>query len=133
MIYCLDTDILIEYFRGDHAVRKKIESLTVEDTIGFTWITIYEFFKGIFASGKLEEEKSLKGLTDTCTSLEGSYEAVRIGGEIYATLKKRGRLINDADILIAGIVRAYNAVLVTNNEEHFSRIEGLKVENWLRK
>ena len=68
MIYCLDTDILIEYFRGNDAVRKKIESLTVEDTIGFTWITIYEFFKGIFASGKLEEEKSLKGFAETCTS-----------------------------------------------------------------
>ena len=133
MIYCLDTDILIEYFRGNDAVREKIESLTVEDTIGFTWITIYEFFKGIFASGKLEEEKSLKGLAETCTSLEASYGAVRIGGEVYATLKKRGKLINDADILIASIVKANNAVLVTNNEEHFSRVEGLKVENWLRK
>ena len=133
MIYCLDTDILIEYFRGNDAVRKKIESLTVEDSIGFTWITIYECFKGIFASGKLEEEKSLKGFAETCTSLEGSYEAVRVGGEVYAILKKRGKLINDADILIASIVKANNAVLVTNNEEHFSRIEGLKVENWLRK
>jgi predicted nucleic acid-binding protein len=46
-----------------------------------------------------------------------------------ATLKKRGKLINDADILIASIVKANNAVLVTNNDEHFSRIEGLKVEN----
>ena len=52
MIYCLDTDILIEYFRGSDAVRKKIENLTGEDSIGFTWLTIYEFFKGIFASGK---------------------------------------------------------------------------------
>jgi predicted nucleic acid-binding protein len=33
---------------------------------------------------------------------------------------------NDADILIASIVRAHDAVLVTNNEDHFSRIEGLK-------
>jgi tRNA(fMet)-specific endonuclease VapC len=47
-------------------------------------------------------------------------------------LKKEGKLINDADILIAGIVKAYNAVLVTNNEEHFARVEGLKIENWLK-
>jgi len=40
-------------------------------------------------------------------------------------------LINDADILIGGIVKAHDAVLVTNNEDHFSRIEGLKLENWL--
>jgi predicted nucleic acid-binding protein len=36
--------------------------------------------------------------------LEPSYEAAKIGGEIYAGLKKEGRLINDADILIASIV-----------------------------
>lgn len=132
MIYCLDTDILIEYFRGSDAVRKKIENLTGEGSIGFTWLTIYEFFKGIFASGKLEEEKFLRGLVETCAPLEGSYEAAGIGGEIYATLKNRGKLINDADILIASITKAHNAVLVTNNEDHFSRIEGLKVENWLK-
>lgn len=64
--------------------------------------------------------------------LNPSYEAARMGGEIYATLRREGKLINDADILIASIVKAHDAVLVTNNEEHFSRIEGLKIDNWLR-
>jgi tRNA(fMet)-specific endonuclease VapC len=131
LIYCLDTDILIEYFRGNNALKKRIETLKEEDSVGFTWLTIYEFFKGIFISGKLQEETFLKGLATTCTFLETSYEAARIGGEIYATLKKRGELINDADILIAGTVKAHHAVLVTNNAAHFSRIEGLQVENWL--
>ena len=71
-------------------------------------------------------------MAKTCIILEESYETARIGGGIYATLKKSGKLINDADILIASIVKAHNAVLVTNNEEHFSRIEGLRIENWLR-
>ena len=118
MIYCLDTDILIEYFRGSSAQKKRIETLREEDSVGFTWLTIYEFFKGIFISGRLQEETFLKGLAKTCTFLETSYEAARIGGEIYATLKKRGELINDADILIASTVKAYHAVLVTNNEAH---------------
>jgi len=131
LIYCLDTDILIEYFRGSEPIKKKVESLTEEDSVGLTWLTFYEFFKGIFVSGKLDEEKFLKGLAKTCVILEESYEAARIGGEIYATLKMRGKLINDADILIASIVKAHNAVLVTNNEKHFSRVEGLQIENWL--
>lgn len=131
MIYCLDTDILIEYFRGSEPIKKKVESLTEEDSVGLTWLTFYEFFKGIFVSGKLDEENFLKGLVKTCFILEESYEAARIGGEIYATLKRRGKLINDADILIASIVKAHNAVLVTNNEKHFSRVEGLQIENWL--
>ena len=130
MIFCLDTDILIEYFRGSEAVKGKIERLGEEDRLGLTWLTFYEFFKGIFVSGKLNEEKFLQGLAETCMMMEASYEAARIGGEIYANLRKKGQLINDADILIASIVRAHNAVLVTRNMEHFERVEGLQVENW---
>lgn len=132
MIYCLDTDILIEYLRGSEAVRRRIQSLTDKDSIGLIWLTFYEFFKGIFVSGKLGEEKFLQELRQTCIILEPSYEAAKIGGQIYAALKKEGKLINDADILIASIVKAHEAVLVTNNEGHFSRIEGLKIENWLK-
>lgn len=132
MIYCLDTDILIEHFRGNEAIKERIESLAADDKLGLIWLTIYEFFKGIFISGKLGEEKFLQELVETCFILEPSYEAAKIGGEIYAGLRKAGKLINDADILIASIVKAHDAVLVTNNEDHFSRIEGLKIENWLK-
>ena len=132
MIYCLDTDILIEYFRGNEAIRRKVESLTGKDSLCLNWLTFYEFFKGIFVSGRLGEEKFLQELNETCLILNPSYEAAKIGGEIYAALRKEGRLINDADILIASIVKAHDAVLVTNNEDHFSRIKGLKIENWLK-
>jgi len=132
LIYCLDTDILIEYFRGNEAIRRKVENLTGRDSLGLVWLTFYEFFKGIFVSGRLGEERFLQELNETCLILNPSYEAAKMGGEIYALLRKEGRLINDADILIASIVKAYDAVLVTNNEEHFSRIKGLKIENWLK-
>jgi len=132
LIYCLDTDILIEHFRGNEEIKERIESLTADDKLGLIWLTVYEFFKGIFISGKLGEEKFLQELVETCFILEPSYEAAKIGGEIDAGLRKAGKLINDADILIASIVRTHDAVLVTNNEDHFSRIEGLKIENWLK-
>ena len=34
MIYCVDTDILIEYFRGSEPIKRKIESLPDEDSVG---------------------------------------------------------------------------------------------------
>jgi tRNA(fMet)-specific endonuclease VapC len=33
-------------------------------------------------------------------------------------------------MLIAAIVLAHNGILVTHNTEEFSRIEGLKLEDW---
>lgn len=131
MIFCLDTDILIEHFRGNKKIKDKIKSLSNDDIIGVTWLSFYEFFKGIFLSGKLEEESFLQKLFDTSLILESSYKSAKRGGEIYANLKIKGQLINDADILIASIVMSYEATLVTNNVSHFSRIDGLKIENWL--
>lgn len=133
MIYCLDTDILIEYFRGNESIKSRIENLREEDSIGLTWLSVYEFFKGIFASGKMEEESFLSTLVNSVFLMDETYGSSRMGGEIYAELKKSGTLINDADILIASIVKQYNAVLVTNNEGHFKRVAGLKIENWLIK
>ncbi|HLG30271.1 MAG TPA: PIN domain-containing protein [Candidatus Brocadiales bacterium] len=132
MIYCLDTDILIEYLRGNEKIKRRIQEVSEKDSIVLTWFSFYELFKGIFATGKLEEETFLQRMAKSSKVLESSYESARIGGEIYANLKRRGQLINDADILIASIVRNQKAVLVTNNEEHFSRINGLRVENWLK-
>ncbi len=131
MIFCFDTDILIEYFRGNEKIKEKITNLSNDDSIALTWLSFYEFFKGIYLSGKIDEEKFLKSLLYTCLILEASYESAKMGGEIYASLKKNGQLINDADILIASIVKTHNATLVTNNISHFSRIKDIKVENWL--
>jgi tRNA(fMet)-specific endonuclease VapC len=36
------------------------------------------------------------------------------------------------DMLIAAHALALDALLVTDNEREFSRVPGLKVENWLR-
>lgn len=132
MIYCLDTDILIEYFKGDEKLKEKIEGLAEDDMLAITWFSFFEFFKGIFVAEKFEEEKFLKEILESVQVLGESYNSARIGGEIYAQLKKQGVLLNDADILIASIVKAHNAILITNNEDHFSRIEGLKIENWLK-
>jgi predicted nucleic acid-binding protein len=118
------------YLAASHRQTKQITSLRPRRLCGE--ISILDKSEGIFVSGRLGEERFLQELAQTCTMLEPSYEAAKIGGEIYAGLKKEGRLINDADILIASIVKAHDAVLVTNNLGHFSRIQGLKVENWLK-
>jgi tRNA(fMet)-specific endonuclease VapC len=131
LIYCLDTDILIEYFRGNEKIVRKISSLADEDGIALTWLSFYEFFKGIYVSKKPDEEFFLKNRLATCLVLDSSFESSKIGGEIYASLKKEGKLINDADILIASIVKANQATLVTNNSSRFIRISGLQVVNWL--
>ncbi len=44
----------------------------------------------------------------------------------------KGLIIDDFDILIASIAIANNFILVTNNTDHFKRIEGLQIQDWLK-
>ena len=46
-------------------------------------------------------------------------------------LNKKVKKIGRADLLIASIALAHNATVVTRNLQHFKRIPGLKVENWM--
>ncbi len=50
--------------------------------------------------------------------------------EIYATLSKKGAIIEDADILIASVLKASKFILISD-DTHFNRIQGVRIENWL--
>jgi tRNA(fMet)-specific endonuclease VapC len=49
---------------------------------------------------------------------------------LRADLERRGCVIGDRDMMIAATALAHGLVLVTDNDAEFSRIPGLRVENW---
>ena len=52
-------------------------------------------------------------------------------GVLRAAFKKQGRPIGPNDLFIAAHALALDAVLVSANIKEFSRVPGLKLENWL--
>lgn len=53
-------------------------------------------------------------------------------GDIRANLSQAGHVIGQNDLWIAAHARAVGLILVTDNVAEFSRVEGLRIENWLR-
>lgn len=51
-------------------------------------------------------------------------------GQIRNDLSTQGAIIGPADLMIAAIARAHDAVLVTHNTREFSRVAGLRMEDW---
>ncbi|MCF8079436.1 MAG: hypothetical protein K9K88_09175 [Desulfobacterales bacterium] len=51
---------------------------------------------------------------------------------IKSDLEVQGTPLDDFDLAIAASALAYNLTLVSNNEKHFQRVEGLKLANWTR-
>ena len=69
------------------------------------------------------------------TQIRGNYADIylRQYGEIRWQLESKGLKIGDMDTFIAATALEEELIVVTGNTEHFSRIEGLKVENWMER
>ena len=60
----------------------------------------------------------------------GNKEAL-LAGDVLADLRKTGQVIGIEDVLIAASALANQCTVITANIDHFSRVKGLSVENWL--
>ena len=132
MKFVLDTNICIYWLKGN----KEIEDKTVGvglDKIAITVITECELAYGAYKSTRIQKNLNiLRRLKREIATLHTSNAVAEKFGQIKAHLEKIGKIIDDADILIASITLFYGGILVTNNISHFERIPGLKTENWLK-
>jgi predicted nucleic acid-binding protein len=58
-------------------------------------------------------------------------DVINVASDLYAQLRKKGKTIGDADILIAAIVIKNDGTLISNNTKHYEDIEQLNLINWL--
>jgi tRNA(fMet)-specific endonuclease VapC len=95
-------------------------------------ITYMELVYGAERSANPERNlTSLEGFIARIDVLPLDDSAAVHAGQIRAELANLGTPIGPYDQLIAGHVRSQGLVLVTNNENEFSRVSGLRLENWV--
>ena len=73
-----------------------------------------------------------KSFVENFTIYSFDIKAAEIYGKIRAELERKGNIIGAYDLQIAAHAISLGAVLVTNNEKEFRRIENLRVENWIK-
>ena len=129
----IDTNIVSAFMRGKPQVIRKIEEyLEKHDTLTISIITYYEIMRGIKALSSKTKVKSFHEFMSACNIEEIDLSIAEKAADIYDELRRAGKLVEDADILIAATAMKHGMVVVTDNTEHFKRIKGLKVENWLK-
>lgn len=128
--YVLDTDTCIYWLNGDRHIEKKILEASFPN-VYMTVITECELYYGAYKSSKTEKNLDLlKLLCRKISTIQTTPDVAPLYGKIKNHLEKSGQMLDDADLLIGCITMAGNRVLVTNNTRHFSRIPGLRWENW---
>ena len=128
----LDTSILIAFLKGEKNVVVKVEEYTgAFDKFTLSIITYYEILRGLKYIENKKKIRDFNELMNESEIITLNREIIDPASEIYAKLKRSGNLVEDADIHIAASCLVKDIVLVTDNEEHFRRIENREVENWL--
>ena len=128
----LDTSFLIDLLRGkDNNVKDRIDRLDKEFLIkGVTSISIMELWRGALQSTNEKEKKEINELLKSLLTFNLDENAAKEAAEIESELIKDGDIIDLEDIMIAGISKARNEVLLTRNVKHFKRIKGIKFEEY---
>jgi len=131
MLYLPDTNVWIHHLNPAPSIVKTKLSSHSPSQIVLCDVVKAELYYGAYKSAR--REANLSVLATLFTSF-GSFpfdgEAARLAGEIRADLARKGKPIGPYDLQIAAIALANDCVLVTHNTGEFSRIAGLKLEDW---
>ena len=131
-MFLLDTDILIYSLKGHEAVIRRLERHR-RDPLKICVITLMELYYGAYKSA---------AVTGNCAKvrrIENAFDVIPVDfslaetfGMLKSGLETKGTSLDDFDLVLAACALAHNLTLVTNNEKHFKRVEGLRLENWAR-
>lgn len=132
MRFLLDTNILSDLVRhpsgriADHIKEVK------EHNICTSIIVAAELRYGAAKKASSRLTMQLDAILRAIDVLAFEQPADALYGELRTRLERRGHAIGANDLLIAAHALALGHIVVTDNEREFSRVQGLRIENWLR-
>lgn len=131
MKYLLDTNAWIKALNRQPSPVKDRLASHLPTEICLCSVVKSELFYGAYKSKhKTENLALLNTLFSQFISFTFTDGIAEICGNLRAQLDKIGKPIGPYDLQIASIALANNLILITHNTKEFSRIAGLRIEDW---
>lgn len=131
-MYLIDTDILIYSLKGHSQVLEQLQR-TATAAKAVSVISYGELLYDARKSARTDENLAhVRRLGEVLPIIEVSPAIMEAFGSLKARLEQDGRRLDDFDLVIAATAITIGYCLVTNNEKHFARIDGLNLENWAK-
>ena len=125
----LDTDTVSFALRGEGGVAARLFAHR-PSTLCISAITLAELRFGAERRRSRKLHKAIDTFSATVQVTPFDREAAASFAIVSDLLVRRGTPLDGFDALIAGHALALSLTLVTRNVAHFSRVPGLKLENW---
>jgi tRNA(fMet)-specific endonuclease VapC len=131
MIFLPDTNACISLLRQrDDRLIARWKSVKATNVV-LCSIIVYELRYGAQrSSDPAREHSKLDVFLNPFASLSFDDQCARICAEVRADLERVGRVIGPHDLQIAAVALQHDLTLVTHNTEEFSRVAGLKLDDW---
>ena len=127
----LDTNICVRFLRGEESVVRRLLDADENDDLRIPAMVEGELFYGVEKSERRDENReTVKALLAFLPVCHADDETMEKFGELKAKAEAAGRRVDDADVIIAATAMRHGALLVTGNTRHFSRFDGLEIEDW---
>jgi tRNA(fMet)-specific endonuclease VapC len=131
MKYLLDSNTCIRFLNQRSPALIERLTDTPDEDIFVCSIVKAEMFYGSERSQRRERNLTVqRAFFSRYVSLPFDDAAAEKYAVIRADLETRGQLIGANDLLIAAITLAHDFTLVTHNVSEFSRVSGLRLEDW---
>lgn len=126
--YVIDTDAVIDALQGFGGVATRLQTVSPED-IAISAITVSELRYGVIGSRDARYGLAVTAaFIDKVSVLPFTLSAALIHAELRLAL--RSQPIGYNDMIIAASTLSVPATLISSNVREYSRVPGLKVENW---
>jgi predicted nucleic acid-binding protein len=125
--YLVDTDWIIDHLNGRENVTLKLKEFAREG-IATSMVSIAGLYEGVYGSKDYEKSvKALEKFLEGVSIVNLDMEVCKIFGKERSKLRKIGQIIGDFYLLIASICLRHKLILLTNNKDHFERVDGLHI------
>lgn len=130
-MYLLDSNVCIRLLNESHAgAARRYRTLSPRE-VALCSVVKAELLHGARRSRKVEENlQLLTTFFAPLVSLPFDDRCAEEAAQIRADLAAQGTPIGPNDLLIAATARAHDLVLVTHNTGEFSRVTGLRLDDW---
>jgi len=132
MKFLLDTNIVIDFLRGEKSIVEKIGQI-LPHGIGISAVSLAELYHGAYKSSR--PKYNLEKVDEFISVPEISVvnldkQIARHYGKMLAELESRGVKLAEVDILIAATAGEIGLTILTGDKKHFARLVefGVKVE-----
>ncbi|MBI4438315.1 type II toxin-antitoxin system VapC family toxin [Candidatus Woesearchaeota archaeon] len=126
---CLDSCFLVDFFRGDISAVSKLRDVARNESIGTTAINAAEFLLGMYSARNIRREHAIRAFDffDGIEVLDLDMISIIKSCGLKEGLMKKGKVINQNDLLIAGIMLKNGCnMIITRDTKDFDKIQGIK-------